>query len=97
MVFENILAGVAAVQMLSTLYSAQSLCRIVMLKSLCYTQYGLCVLSTGVAVAPILMLYSVQSLCRLLMSKFFCYTQYVLCVLSTGVAVAPALLSMVNV
>ena len=60
--------------------SVRSVCRMLMSKFLCYTQFDLCVLSTGVA--PMLTLYSVQTLCRMLMSKFFRYTQYDLCVLS---------------
>ena len=63
-----------------------------MSKCVRHTQYGLCVLPTGVAVVLMLKLYSVLSLCRTMMSKYSHYAQYGgLCVLPTGVAVAPML------
>ena len=59
-----------------------------MSKCLHYTQYGLCVLPTGVAVVPMLLLYLLRSV----MSKFLHYTQYNLCALPAGVAVVPMLI-----
>ena len=65
--------------------------RMMMSTCLRYTQYGVCVLPTGIAVVPMLMLYLVWSFSTIMMSKCFRYTQYGLCVIPTVVVVVPML------